>query len=170
MTRWHRFRFSRRATKRPSPERYQRMYCWLAGAWLLPAAALAATWSVRDAPDGTVAKPRAVIVNSAGDELALFSDADGTVHLRFTIATAIVSLSRSSCPTFQIDRRLPLHHFAIDQACHIEHKTALIDLGQTQNLATPTVAIEQMMNGVQDRKSTRLNSSHIQKSRMPSSA
>lgn len=125
------------------------MYCWLAGAWLLPAAALAATWSVRDAPDGTVAKPRAVIVNSAGDELALFSDADGTVHLRFTIATAIVSLSRSSCPTFQIDRRLPLHHFAIDQACHIEHKTALIDLGQTQNLATPTVAIEQMMNGVQ---------------------
>ena len=64
-----------------------------------------------------------------------------------------------------------------DLLAYVEASAALLALpleaARAQRVAqhlARTAALAALLDGVPDRKSTRLNSSHIQKSRMPSSA
>ena len=57
----------------------------------------------------------------------------------------------------------------INDTDYIEIKSGLTEKDQVRTLDTESSSANASF-GVQDRKSTRLNSSHIQKSRMPSSA
>ena len=113
----------------------------------LPLAAFAAPWTVRDAPGGGNALPRALVTNTSGDELALYRDPQSQVHLQFTAGGAFVILAPKVCPSFQIDQRHPVHHYAIDERCHVDHQRASIDLGQVQNRQLESNVIDQMMNG-----------------------
>ena len=148
MTRWQAFRCSHRATKRPNPERGRRARMrWIAVLALLPAAATAASWSIREAPDAASPLPQARVIADGGDEVIVFRTND-SVHLQLTIGGAFTTLSPQSCPSFQIDQRRPVHHYAVGPACQINGTTALIDLGEVQNRTFESSAIDQMMNGV----------------------
>ena len=115
----------------------------------LPLATAAAPWTVRDAPAGSNALPRALVTNAAGDELVLYRDPQSQVLLQFTPGGAFVTLAPKECPSFQIDQRHPVHHFAVDERCHVEHQRASIQLGQVQNRQLESNVIDQMMNGGQ---------------------
>ena len=55
-------------------------------------------------------------------------------------------------------------------ALHLSHLIRNFSIEEIQNLLFFMANVSRKYGGIQDRKSTRLNSSHIQKSRMPSSA
>ena len=149
MTRWHRSRSSRRATKPTSPERDGIWRPWLVLIALLPLTVIAAPWTVRDGNGAAGTLPQAQTLSTGGDELTLFRDPAGGVHLRFTSAAAFGILSPKSCPTFQIDQRQPAHHYTLETTCHVEQQHALIDVGQVHNHALESLAVDQMMNGGQ---------------------
>ena len=93
MTRWQAFRCSHRATKRPNPERGRRARMrWIAVLALLPAAATAASWSIREAPDAASPLPQARVIADSGDEVIVFRTND-SVHLQLTIGGAFTTLS-----------------------------------------------------------------------------
>ena len=149
MTRSRPFPYSHRASPRPSPERRGALRAALValGA-LLPTLVAAAAWNVRPAPEAR-ANPWAVVQSAGGDELALYRDADGQVHLRLTLAGTFAALAPKHCPTFQIDTRQPPHHGTLDRDCHVARKQALVDLGVIENRALTSPAVDQLMNGEQ---------------------
>jgi hypothetical protein len=103
--------------------------------------AAAAPWTV--APGAA----EATVTNAAGARLALVRGSDGVFLLDFTAPGRFTALSRASCPTFQIDRRTPLHHFATGGRCRIEGAHALLALGAPRARILTSTALYQLMNG-----------------------
>ena len=96
----------------------------------------------------------------AGAEHITFGDPDffnGIGH-----ALAIVEALHREHPALSYDVTIKVEHMLK----YAQHIRTLLDTG----CAFVTTAVESLDDAVLDRKSTRLNSSHIQKSRMPSSA
>lgn len=149
MTRSRLFLCLRPTTNRPSPEPASLPRAGLAlVALLVPGVAAAALWNVQPAPEAK-GLPWAVVKNAAGHELVLYRSTDSQVHLRFTLAGTFSTLAPGHCPTFQIDAQQPLFHLAIDQACHVDHKHAIVDLGTVEKHLLVSAAIDQLMNGEQ---------------------
>lgn len=111
--------------------------------------AAAAQWTLHKVnADASVDYAHAVQVNDAGSELKVFRDARSHVFLEFKITPGFSGLSRSSCPTFQIDRLIPMHYFSVDHSCHIEAARVVYDLGQIRNNALTSLVVHRLMNGV----------------------
>jgi hypothetical protein len=116
------------------------------GLYLAPA--VAAQWTLHEVESNVGDDyAQAVQINDAGNEIKVFRDADAQVFLEFKISPGFSGLSRSSCPTFQIDRRVPMHYFDVDQSCYIEPDRAVYDLGQIRNNTLTSLVVHRLMNG-----------------------
>lgn len=118
----------------------------IAGALLLAAASTgtaAAPWRVR-APGGEAA--RAEIVNEQGDLLAVYRGDDDAVLAEFVTA-APSPLGATSCPTFQIDQRRPLHHFERGDRCAVQGHRARFTLARLDGRRLESAVLYQLMNG-----------------------
>lgn len=91
---------------------------------------------------------QAVQVNEAGGEIKVFRDAEAQVFLEFKITPGFSGLSRSSCPTFQIDRHIPMHYFNVEKSCHVEAARVVYDLGQIRDNVLTSLVVHRLMNGV----------------------
>ena len=112
------------------------------------APALDAAWGTRpaDARSRNV-YPLAFVANEGGDELVVSRNADNEVRLSIRIKSGFRSLSRSSCPTFQIDRRIPMHFFEIGNGCNIGMVEATYNLGRVQSRRITSLILHRLMNG-----------------------
>ncbi|MEQ8661299.1 MAG: hypothetical protein RLW62_10810, partial [Gammaproteobacteria bacterium] len=112
----------------------------------LAASTHAAPWAVRTARDGS--PPRAEIVNAAGARLAVFRDAAGAVVAEFR-AAAPSPLAAGHCPTFQVDARLPLHHYPPGEDCAVDGRSARFTLVRDAGPRVESDVLYQLMNGSQ---------------------
>lgn len=67
--------------------------------------------------------------------------------LAFTTPPGFSGLARTSCPTFQVDDRLPLHHFEIGAACEVEAGGARYRLGPIRDGLHVSLVTHRLMNG-----------------------
>ena len=112
------------------------------------ASAPAAPWTVLHAEStANTDFVHAVQVNEAGGEIKVFRDARSQVFLEFKITPGFSGLSRSSCPTFQIDRLIPMHYFNVDRSCQVEAHRAVYDLGQIEDNTLTSLVVHRLMNG-----------------------
>ncbi len=110
--------------------------------------AVAAQWTLHRAPSDTGGDHvLAVQVNDSGSEIKVFRNGRAEVFLEFKKSPGFSGLSRSSCPTFQIDRRIPMHYFNVDQSCHIDADRVVYDLGQIRDNALTSLVVHRLMNG-----------------------
>ncbi len=126
----------------------------LSGAWvralfaaatlagLLPAALTAAPWRLAD---GDAGPPRAVVDNDRGALLAVYREGD-RVYLDFS-SSAVGGLTRSSCPTFQVDQRTPLHFYALGADCEITGGNARYALTDIVAERTESLVLYRLING-----------------------
>jgi len=105
--------------------------------------AAAAPWRVR-APGGEAA--RAEVVNDQGDRLSVYRGDGDTVLAEFVTA-APSPLGATSCPTFQIDQRRPLHHFERGDRCSVEGHRARMTLARLDGPRLESAVLYQLMNG-----------------------
>lgn len=103
----------------------------------------AAPWRVRAPGD---AAARAEIVNDQGDRLAVFRG-DGDAVLAEFVTAAPSPLGATSCPTFQIDQRRPLHHFERGDRCSVEGHRARYTLARLDGRRLESAVLYQLMNG-----------------------
>ncbi|MFT4564044.1 MAG: hypothetical protein ACI9BW_003806 [Gammaproteobacteria bacterium] len=105
-----------------------------------------ATWSVSEGDDaGSVVT--AYSENSGRQRTEIFLDDRNSVYLRLQLGAGFETLARSSCPTFQIDNRVPLHHYEAGTQCTIEAKAATITLGRISDKAIHSLVLHRFMNG-----------------------
>ncbi|MFT4583003.1 MAG: hypothetical protein ACI915_002412 [Gammaproteobacteria bacterium] len=114
--------------------------------WLCFSPTLFAAWSISEA-DGEGSVDTAYIENSARQRADIFLDEHDVVYLRLRLSAGFETLTRSSCPTFQIDKRLPLHHYAVGKQCSIDSKDATIVLGQISDKQINSLVLHRIMNG-----------------------
>ena len=105
-----------------------------------------AAWTVSKA-DSTGSMATAYIENSARQRTEIFLDERNFVYIRLRLSAGFETLATSSCPTFQIDNRLPLYHYALGDKCAIDNKTATITLGQISDKAINSLVLHRFMNG-----------------------
>lgn len=110
---------------------------------LAMAAPLAAPWVVRESP----APVRAVQVNERGEELVVYRTPADDVVLELHTVPGFSGLARTSCPTFQIDDREPLHHFTLDEGCTLDSGRATFRLGTIRDGQLVSLAAHRLMNG-----------------------
>lgn len=111
-------------------------------------APVAAPWTLRDSNAiAEVGYAHAIQVDNAGGEIRVFRDDRARVFLEFKISPGFDGFSRSSCPTFQIDRRMPMHFFDIDRSCRVDVDRAIYALGQIRNKVLTSLVLHRLMNG-----------------------
>ncbi len=110
-----------------------------------PGPAMAA-WTTR-APDESGLDPVAYIANDAGQRAEVFLVDGDIVYLRLVLGEGFETFAESSCPTFQIDKRIPMHHFAVGQRCAIAAKNATIQLGKIVDREIESLVLHRFMNG-----------------------
>lgn len=114
--------------------------------WLLlcamTSAAPAAEWRLVGG-----AEPRALVADDGGNALALYRDRPGRIYLEFQPHGGFSRLARTSCPTFQVDRRTPLHHAALGDGCRIEDNRAIYTLATVQERTLVSRPVYDLMNG-----------------------
>lgn len=93
------------------------------------------------------ATPRASVADDAGNQLALYRDQAGQIYLEFQPHDGFSRLARTTCPTFQIDRRTPLHHAPLGAGCHIEDNRAIYALAVLEQRTVVSRALYDLMNG-----------------------
>ena len=81
----------------------------LAALCTLPVRIVAAPWQL----DESAEPRRAVVENDRGDRFSVWLDSNGVVTANFRSGTR-AALNAGSCPTFQVDARLPLHHYRLN--------------------------------------------------------
>ena len=112
------------------------------------AAAAAAPWTLRESNAIAAAGyAHAVQVDNSGGEIRVFRDDHARVFLEFKISPGFDGFSRSSCPTFQIDGRKPMHFFDIDRSCRVDVSRAIYALGQIRNKVLTSLVLHRLMNG-----------------------
>ena len=112
------------------------------------APALDAAWGTRPATARSHnAYPLAFVANEGGDELVISRSADDEVRLSIRIKSGFHSLSRSSCPTFQIDRRIPIHFFEIGNGCNAGIVEVTYDLGRVRSRRITSLILHRLMSG-----------------------
>ena len=105
-----------------------------------------AAWSTIEAGDINLIVV-AVNKNSQGQTTEVFLGTGQTVYLRLSLGTGFETFGITSCPTFQIDSRLPLHHFDVGERCIINKKVATFELGKISDDEIESLVLHRLMNG-----------------------
>ncbi len=115
---------------------------------LLPQVVLA-QWQISNETDNISGAQTAVaeISNDDGYLLAIYRDAQGTVHARFSLNDQLIHLHDSMCPTFQVDDR-EMHNNSLNgPACQLDPRLSEHDLGAIEDNQLVSKPIYEMMNG-----------------------
>jgi len=112
--------------------------------------AVMAEWQIDQDPERFTDSAGAVaeITNEAGHRLAIYRDAGGSIHARFTLNERLLRLHESVCPTFQVDER-HRHNSSLNKAaCQLRPQQVEYTLGslETDNKLVSRPLYE-MMNG-----------------------
>lgn len=105
-----------------------------------------AAWSIIE-PDNINSTVVAVSKNSTGQTAEVFLGTGQTVYLRLSLGAGFETFGITSCPTFQIDSRLPLHHFDVGKRCTINKKIATFELGKIAGDEIESLVLHRFMNG-----------------------
>lgn len=108
---------------------------------VLPAAQ--AAWETTVAGEHAVAS----INGEHGQRLELFVDERDTLLLRLALGQGFETFAASSCPTFQIDERKPVHHFNPGPQCAVASKTVTFSLGGIVNRSMRSLVVHRLLNG-----------------------
>lgn len=102
-----------------------------------------AAWQTTIAGDRAVAS----INGEHGRRLELFVDARDTIFLRFTLGQGFETFAATSCPTFQIDERKPMHHFSPGPNCTVSSKDVTFSLGEIVDRGIRSLVVHRLLNG-----------------------
>jgi hypothetical protein len=112
----------------------------------LASQAATAAWSTR-APDESNLDPIAYITNDAGLRAEIFLGDQNAVYLRLVLGEGFETFAATNCPTFQIDKRKPMHHFDIGPRCAMVDKKATFLLGRIADREIKSLILHRFMNG-----------------------
>lgn len=123
-----------------------------AAAFLVAAACIPvpadAAWTTRERASGdTLASLPIAMVTEHTRALEVQLDDRGNAWLVFRIASSDPSFASSQCPTFQIDRRLPLIHTSIGDTCVVTAASAMLRLGHLEDSGIDSPALYALVNG-----------------------
>ncbi len=76
----------------------------------------------------------------------MYRDTAGAVHLEFT-TSAPDGLERSSCPTFQVDDRTPLHFYPVGPGCQVDGRRAIYTVASIAGARVESLPLYRLMNG-----------------------
>ena len=105
-----------------------------------------AAWTTR-VPEEPGLNPVAYSANDTGQRTEIFLGDHKTVYLRLVLGDGFEAFAESSCPTFQIDKRKPMHHFDIGYRCAVIAKTATFILGQIVDHEIESIILHRFING-----------------------
>lgn len=105
-----------------------------------------AAWTIRD-PEVAGLNPVAYAANSTGQRAEIFLGDRNTVYLRLVLGGRFETFNASNCPTFQIDKRKPMHHFDVGYRCAIVAKMATFMLGRIADREIKSLVLHRFMNG-----------------------
>lgn len=120
-------------------------------AWLslsLDAQPAEVAWSVRarGAEDPVGVQPVAVI-REHGDTLEIAADQDGIVRLTFRRPASASGFAASTCPTFQVDRSMPLLHPSPGSDCRLDGRTVVVTLARQAARHVDSKFLYTLVNG-----------------------
>ena len=93
-----------------------------------------AAWLLSDEAERG-SSPVAYAESDTGQRVEIYIGDRSTVLLRLILGAGFETFAESSCPTFQIDRREPMHHFEVGYYCAVVAKRATFLLGQINDSA-----------------------------------
>ncbi len=93
------------------------------------------------------ARAVASINGEHGQRLEMFVDARDTIFLRFTLGQGFETFAATSCPTFQIDERKPMHHFNPGPQCTVSSKDVTFSLGEIVDRGIRSLVVHRLLNG-----------------------
>ena len=96
---------------------------------------------------GATAKTTARQRNQVGDAVEVFKDVNDFVYVRLTLAPGFTSFALTSCTTFQIDSRKPVHHYDVGNDCRVAEKSLTIFLGDIVDGLIVSLPLYRFMNG-----------------------
>lgn len=105
----------------------------------------AAPWHLEPAPQASDPL-HARVDNDDNESLVVHRDSNNGIILEFT-TTARHGLGRSSCPTFQIDRRTPQHYFALGERCEVAGPSARYTLATVVTDKVVSLILYRLING-----------------------
>jgi len=85
--------------------------------------------------------------NSDGYSLEIYRDANDAIRSRFGMNQSLHRIAEKSCPTYQVDRRLPENRSINDAACIPHRQWAEFVLGYIVNDEIISTPLHNMMNG-----------------------
>lgn len=108
-----------------------------------------ADWSVlKHRPEGaTTDTVMAHSKNTNGYILEIYRDSVGAVRSRFTLSDGLTMLAERSCPTFQIDRGVPVNRSINEAACLSTERWAEFVLGYVAGSRVISPRLLALMNG-----------------------
>ncbi len=102
-----------------------------------------AAWQTTTAGERAVA----AVNGEHGQRLELFVDATDTIFLRLTLGPGFETFAATSCPTFQIDERTPMHHFDPGPDCTMADKDVTFSLGEIVDRGIHSLIVHRLLNG-----------------------
>lgn len=117
----------------------------LSFALLLWPALAGAAWQLQPSTDAAT-PTRAVVVSEKASRLEVFRDDNGKVYMEFS-SRARGGLERSSCPTFQVDQRLPQHFYRPGAGCSVSQATARYELTEISGNQVTSLVLYRLLNG-----------------------
>ena len=105
-------------------------------------------WTFRDQAELGL-NPVAYAKSEAGQRVEVFIGDRSTVFLRLVLGAGFETFAESSCPTFQIDQRKPMHHFEVGYHCAVVAKRTTYLLGQINDSEITSLILHRFMNGNQ---------------------
>lgn len=87
--------------------------------------------------------------NARGDLSEVYRNDSEQVFLRVTLAPGFIKFSPSNCPTLQIDRRVPVHHYEAGPVCVLSTDSVNILIATIENNLAVSLPLHRLMNGSQ---------------------
>jgi hypothetical protein len=85
--------------------------------------------------------------NTDGYSLQIYKDSVGAIRSRFSLSTALDTLAKRSCPTYQIDTRLLDNRSINDAPCLTDMDWSEFVLGYIANKEVISARLNALMNG-----------------------
>lgn len=85
--------------------------------------------------------------NEEGYSLEIYKDNGGAIRTRFSLSEALDMFAKRSCPTYQIDSRLPDNRSVNDAPCLTDLIWSEFVLGYTENYIVSSKKLNALMNG-----------------------
>jgi hypothetical protein len=108
-----------------------------------------AAWETRarTADDRPGANPVAYAEIEGGYRTQIFLDTEQNIYLTVILGNGVESFAQTSCATFQIDDRKPMHFFNAGDGCIVEDRAITYLLGQIENHQFKSLIMHRLMNG-----------------------